>query len=323
MNKIKNYSSLKQRLFICVVVFGGLFFGSLSVVNAQNPVTFGQFFERAGGQDFIFTNSTTGATLSTVSGGSPVFFVYQNINNLDSSLQGVQNARVIVSVATTTPATTTSGTNLTQPINSSVSTIMLIRDTPAPAGVGTGLRTNLLTVTFSPNVGTPDITGNAGNTSTALSAGSGDNIVTFSSDFLTFSATTARALALSFSSVSPSLSIGNGGFLNSFTAASSGTFSSNPAPTIVNATTAAAVTVSGRVLTPTGRGLRNAQVTVLDADGTTRTVLTSFYGAYSFSELAAGQTFTLAVRSKTYRYMPQLVTPGSDLSGVDFTPENR
>ncbi len=42
-----------------------------------------------------------------------------------------------------------------------------------------------------------------------------------------------RDLGLTFSSIVPSLSIGANGFFNDFTAAGTGTFSSNPVPTFI------------------------------------------------------------------------------------------
>ena len=287
----------------------------MQLTRAQAPVTFAQFNERNLSQDFVFTNTVTNATFNTVSVGSAVTFVFGNIAGLNPVLQS-QNAHLFLISGTTTPATS-SGTDLTQSISNAGNTIVITRDTPAPLGIGSGTRTNLLTVTFSPNLGTPDITGNTVNGSTAFSAGSGNNIVTFTSDFLNFSNTNARAFAFSFSSVNPSLSIGPGGFLNSFTAAATGTFSSNPAPTVPGIT-AAAVSIGGRVLTPTGRGLRNAQVTLTEADGTTRTVLTGNAGSFRFNDVTIPQTVIVSVRSKSYRFTPQIISPDADFTGLDF-----
>src|SRR6266700_3451828 len=46
--------------------------------------------------------------------------------------------------------------------------------------------------------------------------------------------------------------------------------------------TASAISVSGRVTTPDGRGLRNAVVKITDSLGFTRSVTTSSFGFYSF-----------------------------------------
>lgn len=44
-------------------------------------------------------------------------------------------------------------------------------------------------------------------------------------------------------------------------------------------------TISGKVLTPEGAGLRNAVVRLLAADGTTRTATTSSFGSYTFESV--------------------------------------
>ena len=315
-NLTKNKSSFKLRLVSYLAALACLFFGSLQLAQAQN-VTFAQFLEKNGTNDFIFTNNTSSATFSTVSGGSPIDFRYQNIVGLNPALQGFQDARLFMSATTTTPATPTPFL-LTQVFGSNVNTIQILRDAPAPVGVGTGTRRNLLTVTFAPtNNSAPSIAGANGGNSASFSATTPDHVVTFTSDFLTFTNSTQRNWALSFSSILPMLSAGSGGFFNSFTAAGTGTFSANPAP-IPGGPTAAAVSVGGRVLTADGRALRNAQVTITEADGSSRTVLTGNFGQFSFANLAAGQTVVLSVRSKRHQFSPQIITLTEDLNEIEF-----
>lgn len=318
LKSIRNLFNLHAVAY--VAVFGCLFFGSLQMAYAQTT-TFAQFFEQNGTQDFVFTNNTTSATFNTVSGGSPIFFIFQNIAGLNAALTGPQSARLTITTTTTTPASLVAGSDLRQPLNQ-VITITILRDTAAP--VGNGTRRNLITAVITPNTNTPAISGPEGGSSAALPASfsptSPDNNVTFSSDFVNFSNTTARNLGLTFTSVTPQFALGAGSFMQSFTAAGSGSFASNPVPVVVGPT-ASVVTVGGRVLTPSGRGLRNAQVTVTQADGSTRTILTGVYGTYSFTDLVAGQTIILSVRSKSYQFAPQIITPGADLTGIDFIPE--
>ena len=128
-------------------------------------------------------------------------FIFSNITGLDPSLQGFQFAHLYVSTTTTVPAGVSGGT-LTQPLSNAV-TVQIIRDTPAPVGVGAGSRTNLLTVVFSPSAFSPGIAGSDGGNSATLPATTPDNVVTFTSDFLGFGLTTSRNLSFSFSSVSP------------------------------------------------------------------------------------------------------------------------
>lgn len=291
-----------------------IFLSVFAATTKAQSVTFAQFLERAASQDFIFTNNTSNATFDTVGSGSSVFFQYSNIVGLDSSLDQLQLAHLFVTTMATTPATL-SVNNLNQSLNQTT-VITILRDTPAP--VGSGTRRNLLTATISTNTAVPALTGtNTGNSGT-FSVTTPDHIVTFTSDFLTFSVTTQRNLALSFSSIQPTLALGSGNFLQSFTAASTGTFASDPVPTPLMPT-AASVSVSGRVLTPSGRGLSRARVNLTENDGTLHTVITNPFGYYSFSDLPAGQTAFLTVDSKSYSYAPQVIMLTEDISNLFFT----
>ena len=82
---------------------------------------------------------------------------------------------------------------------------------------------------------------------------------------------------------------------------------------------AAAVSVSGRVATPDGRGLRNAIVKLTDVNGT-RSMATSSFGLYSFDNVQAGQIITIKVLSKLYRFSPAMVQVNNiNLTDVNFT----
>ena len=79
------------------------------------------------------------------------------------------------------------------------------------------------------------------------------------------------------------------------------------------------VTVSGRVMSPDGRGVRNATVTIVDHSGIARTVTTSSFGYYSFDEVATGESYRLTVSSRLYRFASRSVDITDSLSNVDFT----
>lgn len=114
------------------------------------------------------------------------------------------------------------------------------------------------------------------------------------------------------------------------------TFGTNPAPLSVSSstgillptnyvdgnvvviTTSAGVEVSGRVLTPDGRGLRNAVVTITDMSGNKNTATTGSFGFYSFSQIEAGQTYIVGVNSKRYRFSSRLITVNDTLIGLDL-----
>lgn len=78
------------------------------------------------------------------------------------------------------------------------------------------------------------------------------------------------------------------------------------------------LTVSGRVTTPTGLGLRNAVVSMIDSLGIRRTATTSSFGVYSFTNVALGGNYTISVASKRYRFAPKVMVITDNLSNVDF-----
>ncbi|MEO6654969.1 MAG: choice-of-anchor V domain-containing protein [Pyrinomonadaceae bacterium] len=78
------------------------------------------------------------------------------------------------------------------------------------------------------------------------------------------------------------------------------------------------VAISGRILTPDGRGLPGAKV-VLTSNGVTRNVLTSSFGFYSFPDVSTGQSYTLTVKSKNYLFTSRTVFLTSALSDYNFT----
>src|SRR5450631_87029 len=202
-------------------------FGMVSGANAA-LTTFATFFERVGLPDFVFTNSSP--TSATFSATSPIFFSYLNIPGLPADLQGIQSAHITISQTTNTPATS-SGVplQLTQSFPVIATTITITRDTPAIEGFGT--KTVLLQVT---NTGTID--GQDGSTSGSLNAATstGETVI-FVSDFLNFSNTVARDLAIALTQIGPPLALQGisgapGTFLRSFSSVASGNFSSDPIP---------------------------------------------------------------------------------------------
>ena len=101
------------------------------------------------------------------------------------------------------------------------------------------------------------------------------------------------------------------------TITSAGTVNS-PQVVQVEFSVTAPVTVSGRVLTPDGRGLRNASVSMTDSNGVVRSATTSSFGFFSFAEVIPGQTYTFRVQSRLFRFAPQTVTVNDNLTLPDF-----
>ncbi|MGI8641150.1 MAG: choice-of-anchor Q domain-containing protein [Pyrinomonadaceae bacterium] len=79
------------------------------------------------------------------------------------------------------------------------------------------------------------------------------------------------------------------------------------------------VTLSGRVLTNTGRGVDKAQVTLTDANGTVVYAQTNPFGYYRFVNLPPGMTYTITVIHKRYQFnSPQVVTIENNRSDLNF-----
>ena len=87
----------------------------------------------------------------------------------------------------------------------------------------------------------------------------------------------------------------------------------------VAAPTAAKVTVSGRVLTPDGGGLRNATVMMTDTEGKVRTVSSNAFGYYSFTDVPAGGTYTFVVSAKRYTFGAKVVSVTDEIADMNFT----
>ena len=89
----------------------------------------------------------------------------------------------------------------------------------------------------------------------------------------------------------------------------------------VMVSTAAGVTISGRVLTSNGAGLRNAHVTLTDMAGNVHTVITSAFGYYMFENVTSGETYLVGVGSRNHSYPTRVVQVFDTLTNVDFTPQ--
>jgi hypothetical protein len=93
-----------------------------------------------------------------------------------------------------------------------------------------------------------------------------------------------------------------------------------PAPL---APTAANVTIGGRVLTAGGFGIRNARVTLTEADGTTRAALTGAFGYYRFEEIEVGQTVVISITSKRFVFSQptQILNVTEEANEVNFVSD--
>ena len=78
------------------------------------------------------------------------------------------------------------------------------------------------------------------------------------------------------------------------------------------------VSVSGRITSPTGGGLRNVTVVITDSLGVSQFATTSSFGFYSFDNIKPGDTYRISVNSRLYRFAVQTLTINDNLTNVDF-----
>lgn len=80
------------------------------------------------------------------------------------------------------------------------------------------------------------------------------------------------------------------------------------------------VSVSGRVLTPNGRGVASSRVTIIDEVGNTRYTQTNPFGYYRFLAVTAGLNYSVKAYSKRHTFTNSIyrVFPTGSLTNLDF-----
>lgn len=87
----------------------------------------------------------------------------------------------------------------------------------------------------------------------------------------------------------------------------------------VTGPTAAAVTVSGRVISGRGRGVARARVSFTDAAGNRQTAITNPFGYYRFEAVEVGITYVFEARAKGFEFAPQIVYLTEEMTNLNFT----
>jgi hypothetical protein len=88
---------------------------------------------------------------------------------------------------------------------------------------------------------------------------------------------------------------------------------------ITQSATSPPASVSGRVLTPDGRGLRNTLVIMKDSQNVEVSVTTNTAGYFSIEGVRTGETYSFRVVSRRYKFPPKSgLQVNSDLSGLSF-----
>ncbi len=84
--------------------------------------------------------------------------------------------------------------------------------------------------------------------------------------------------------------------------------------------TAGEVTVGGRVTTNKGSGVKNVQLTLLGADGKSRTALSNADGYFQFTDVPAGDTYIFSAAAKRFQFsQPTIVrTITDDTNDINF-----
>jgi len=75
------------------------------------------------------------------------------------------------------------------------------------------------------------------------------------------------------------------------------------------------------MMSPFGKGIARAQVSITDANGQTRATRTIFFGYYRFESVNAGETYIFNISSKFYSFSPQVITINEELADLNFIAE--
>jgi hypothetical protein len=88
------------------------------------------------------------------------------------------------------------------------------------------------------------------------------------------------------------------------------------------APTAAAVSITGQVLTATGEPVSHAYVTLILSTGVARDALTNQFGRFRFDDVSVGRTYIVTVRHKSYQFAPQVVSVEDEIADMNFIALN-
>ena len=201
-----------------------------------DTTTFGQFLQRSpGARLFSYVNQdsgttkqaelhTTGTATGNATASIPVYYIL-SLAGLPSDLTGLQDAHLTVDFLSNL-GTTGIGTDRTQMFDTVTSgTISILRDTAAAEGSGS--RTNLLTVSFT----NAELDASQSGGSFTFKS-NGNSVITYSSDFLDFTNVVSKDFSFSFSGASPTFNAGLGNSGRSTRFSGTGTFASEPAPSV-------------------------------------------------------------------------------------------
>ena len=85
--------------------------------------------------------------------------------------------------------------------------------------------------------------------------------------------------------------------------------------------TSAMVTISGRVISPNGRGISKAIIQMTSQNGAVRYAVSNPFGYYRFVNTAVGETYTFSVNSKNHTFMPRVLNLVEETNELNFTAQ--
>ncbi len=235
-------------LLITGVVLGGM----LAACQPAHAVSFASFSDAGNTGSVAFANQPlpphanpySTASTTTVT-NELVDFSFEGFPNLLPALLTTQSAHLSYAVSSSAAASASVipsvGTFDSQPIDQTF-TLSFTRTTPfTPVGHPTEHLSNLLTVTMTAlpsQTATAEMSGFAGSSNVHLDADNSQEVVTFSSDFLSFAGTADHSMALSYTlQTQQYLGIG-AKFLTAFDKSSGGTGAAPTCPATVTANSA-------------------------------------------------------------------------------------
>lgn len=86
----------------------------------------------------------------------------------------------------------------------------------------------------------------------------------------------------------------------------------------ITAPVAADVSVSGRVLTSSGRAIPGAVVKLNDPLGGVRRTRANMFGYFKFEGIEAGQSYVFSVSARKYQFVPQIITISENITDLDL-----
>lgn len=118
----------------------------------------------------------------------------------------------------------------------------------------------------------------------------------------------------------PSFTVSAGQFITSTATDPSGNTSEFSNCRQVASPSAASVSIGGRVMTATGRGIRNVRLILTDSAGATHIAFSNAFGYYRFADIPAGATYVISATGKRYVFdnPTQALFVSEETSGINF-----